>query len=180
VYGIPFHRPAAHMEAFLDRLLERLGNDGSRPPQVLVAALGERMLRLAAAKSDGIILAYVNPRAIEDYVVPIVNGAARKAGRSRPRIVVVQMLCVTEDPALARAHMAEVLAPIMNTPQFRVAIDRDGLSSAADVALVGDEAEVGAGIRRLFDAGATDVAALLFGDTLSRDCAGELLSSLSA
>jgi hypothetical protein len=75
--------------------------------------------------------------------------------------------------------MAEVLAPIMGIPQFRVVIDREGLSSAADLALVGDEAEVGAGIQRLFDAGATDVAALLFGDTLSRDRAWDLLSSLA-
>jgi alkanesulfonate monooxygenase SsuD/methylene tetrahydromethanopterin reductase-like flavin-dependent oxidoreductase (luciferase family) len=179
VYGIPFRRPAARMEAFLDRLSERMDGDGSRRPQVLVAALGERMLRLAGAKSDGIILTYVNARAIEDYAGPIVNGAARQAGRSAPRIVVAQILCVTDDPASARAHMAEVLAPIMQIPQFRVAIDRDGLSSAADVALVGDEGEVEAGIRRLFAAGATDVAALLFGDTLSRDRAWELLSSLS-
>jgi alkanesulfonate monooxygenase SsuD/methylene tetrahydromethanopterin reductase-like flavin-dependent oxidoreductase (luciferase family) len=178
-YGIPFRRPVAHMEAFLDRLLDRLGPDGSRRPQVLVAALGERMLRLGAAKSDGVVLTYVNARAIDEYAAPIVARAAREAGKSAPRIVVVAMLCVTDDPGLARARMAEVLAPTMSRPQFRVAIDGQGLTGAADLALVGDEAEVGAGIQRLFGAGATDVAALLFGDTASRDRAWDLLSSLA-
>jgi alkanesulfonate monooxygenase SsuD/methylene tetrahydromethanopterin reductase-like flavin-dependent oxidoreductase (luciferase family) len=180
VYGIPFRRPVAHMEQFLDRLLERLGSDRSERPQVLVAALGERMLRLAAAKSDGVILTYVNPRTIEDYVAPIVAAGAREAGRSAPRVVVAQMVWVTDDAVSARARMAEILAPIMQIPQFRVAIDREGLKSAADLALVGDEGEVEAGIRRLFAAGATDVAALLFGDTQSRDRSWDLLSSLSA
>jgi alkanesulfonate monooxygenase SsuD/methylene tetrahydromethanopterin reductase-like flavin-dependent oxidoreductase (luciferase family) len=178
-YGIPFRRPAAHMEAFLDRLFERLGTDGSKRPPVLVAALGERMLSLGAAKSDGVILTYVNARAIEEYAAPIVARAASDAGRSAPRMVVVAMLSVTDDPGPGRARMAEVLAPTMDRPQFRVAIDRQGLSGPADLALVGDEAEVGAGIQRLFDAGATDVAALLFGDTVSRNRAWDLLSSLA-
>jgi 5,10-methylenetetrahydromethanopterin reductase len=84
VYGIPYARPAATMESFLDRVLDCLGLDPAARPPVLVAAPGPRMLRLPATKSDGVILTYVNPRSVGEYFVPAVAAAAREAGRPNP------------------------------------------------------------------------------------------------
>jgi alkanesulfonate monooxygenase SsuD/methylene tetrahydromethanopterin reductase-like flavin-dependent oxidoreductase (luciferase family) len=70
-------------------------------------------------------------------------------------------LWVTDDEAAARGRLAEILVGTMQRPQFRVAIDREGLKSAADVALVGDEEKVAAGIEKYAAAGVTDLGALL-------------------
>jgi alkanesulfonate monooxygenase SsuD/methylene tetrahydromethanopterin reductase-like flavin-dependent oxidoreductase (luciferase family) len=58
-------------------------------------------------------------------------------------------------------------------------LDREGLSGPAEIALVGDEKTVGAGIARLADAGVTDFLAAEFGaDDAERTRTRELLRSL--
>ena len=47
-------------------------------------------------------------------------------------------------------------------PSYRAMLDREGAEGPADVAIVGDEATVAAGIRRIADAGATDFSAAEF------------------
>ena len=60
---------------------------GARPVPVLVAALGEQMLRLCGRLADGTILWMTGPKTIEKHVAPTLFAAARDAGRPRPRIV---------------------------------------------------------------------------------------------
>jgi alkanesulfonate monooxygenase SsuD/methylene tetrahydromethanopterin reductase-like flavin-dependent oxidoreductase (luciferase family) len=64
-------------------------------------------------------------------------------------------------------------------PSYRAMLDREGAAGPADVAIVGDEREVEAGIARLADAGVTDFAAVEFGaDGDERRRTRELLRSL--
>jgi alkanesulfonate monooxygenase SsuD/methylene tetrahydromethanopterin reductase-like flavin-dependent oxidoreductase (luciferase family) len=44
-------------------------------------------------------------------------------------------------------------------PSYRAILDKEGAADAADVAIIGGEAEVEAQIRRLADAGVTDFVA---------------------
>jgi alkanesulfonate monooxygenase SsuD/methylene tetrahydromethanopterin reductase-like flavin-dependent oxidoreductase (luciferase family) len=46
-------------------------------------------------------------------------------------------------------------------PSYRAMLDREGVDGPADIALIGDEATVRAGIARLRDAGVTDFNAEL-------------------
>ncbi|MBQ6644453.1 MAG: LLM class F420-dependent oxidoreductase, partial [Saccharopolyspora sp.] len=64
---------------------------------------------------------------------------------------------VTDDVAAARAHAAEVLGFYDDIPSYRKVIAAEGLSSAADLLLAGDEDTVAAGLRRYVDAGATEI-----------------------
>jgi alkanesulfonate monooxygenase SsuD/methylene tetrahydromethanopterin reductase-like flavin-dependent oxidoreductase (luciferase family) len=64
---------------------------------------------------------------------------------------------MTSDPAGARAHAFEALGGRASNPSYQAVLEREGISRAADLALVGDEETVAAGIRRYLDAGATDV-----------------------
>ena len=58
-------------------------------------------------------------------------------------------------------------------------LDREGAAGPEDVAIIGNEAEVRAGIERLADAGVTDfVAAEFGGDADERTGTRELLRSL--
>ena len=49
-------------------------------------------------------------------------------------------------------------------PEYQQVIEREGVEHAADMAFIGDENAIRAGIERLRDAGATEFGAALFGD----------------
>ena len=64
---------------------------------------------------------------------------------------------MTDDPERARAHAFATLGGYARTPAYQAVLEREGISNVADLALIGDEETVAAGIRRYLDAGATDV-----------------------
>jgi alkanesulfonate monooxygenase SsuD/methylene tetrahydromethanopterin reductase-like flavin-dependent oxidoreductase (luciferase family) len=99
---------------------------------------------------------------IRDYVVPTISAAAGAAGRPAPRIVCCLPVCVTSDPAAARASAAEVFAIYGQLPSYRAMLDREGAAGPGDVALVGDEDAVSAQIAALAAAGVTDFVAVEF------------------
>ena len=86
---------------------------------------------------------------------------------------------MTDDPDGARERAAKIYAMYGYLPSYRAMLDREGAEGPADVALVGDEATVAAGIQRVADAGATDFSAAEFahGDD-ERRRTRELLRSL--
>jgi hypothetical protein len=51
-----------------------------------------------------------------------------------------------------------------NLPSYRAMLDKEGAAGPGDVAIVGDEAAVVAGIRSMADAGTTEFVAAVFGD----------------
>ena len=79
-------------------------------PQVLVAALGPVMLRIAGRHSDGTITWATGPKTLEQHIIPVINGAAEEAGRSAPRIVAGFPICITDKVDETRALAAEVFA----------------------------------------------------------------------
>jgi alkanesulfonate monooxygenase SsuD/methylene tetrahydromethanopterin reductase-like flavin-dependent oxidoreductase (luciferase family) len=64
---------------------------------------------------------------------------------------------VTSDPPRAREHAFAALGRQAGNPSYRAVLEREGISHPAELALVGDEETVAAGIRRYLDAGATDI-----------------------
>lgn len=175
--GVPFDRPARHMDEYLSVLLPALrdravdatgeiwsghveaiaGLPHASPPSVLVAAMGPRMLRIAAERTDGVVLWLSGPRTIEEHIGPSL-AAARPAGAAPARIVASVPICVTSDPDGVRATIATFLAGYNDLPSYRGVMDREGAAGPEDVSIVGDEDEVRAGIERLAAAGTTDFA----------------------
>jgi 5,10-methylenetetrahydromethanopterin reductase len=147
------------------------------PVPVLVAALGEKMLRLAGAMADGTMTWMTGGRTIAEHIAPIINAAAADAGRPSPRVIVSLPVAVTDDPADARDKAAKLFAIYGQLPSYRAMLDREGAAGPGDVALVGDEATVRAGIEKLFEQGATEFSAAPF-DNLDRTNA--LLADLAA
>ncbi|HEY1819537.1 MAG TPA: hypothetical protein VGG83_06385 [Trebonia sp.] len=90
-------------------------------------------------------------------IVPAISAAAAAAGRPAPRIAAGVPASVTAHPDGARAHAFAYLGGNARNPSYRAALEREGISHPADLALVGDEETVAAGLRRYLDAGATDV-----------------------
>jgi len=179
MYGYSFDKPARHMREYLAVLLpllagENVSFDGeslhahiglsvprSRPNlPVLLAALAPQMLKLAGTKADGTILWMTGPKTVRDYIVPTLTAAASEAGRPSPRVVCVLPVCVTDDPAQARADADQVFTIYGVLPSYRAMLDREGAAGPGDVAIVGDEDSVSEQIRALAEAGVTDFVAL--------------------
>jgi F420-dependent oxidoreductase-like protein len=195
-FGLSFERPARHLREYLTALLPLLrGEDvayrgdtlaaagrlvvpGAEPPSVLVGALGPAMLRIAGELADGTVTVWAGPRALADHVVPTLTKAAR--GRPDPRVAAFTIVCVTADPDARRGEIARRLGPAGTQPSYRAILDREGATGPADTAVLGDEEAVAAGLRRLADAGATEVVALLLGeDAVEQDRTMRLLAELN-
>ncbi|HEX9034593.1 MAG TPA: TIGR03564 family F420-dependent LLM class oxidoreductase [Streptosporangiaceae bacterium] len=177
MYGYSFDGPATHMSEYLSILLPllegqqatfvgttmRAGIGLSTPRggqvEVLLAALGPQMLRLAGQRTAGTILWMTGPATVRDYIVPTINAAAQQAGRPAPRVVCTLPVCVTSEPGDARARAAEVFQIYGHLPSYRAMLDREGVAGPGDVAIVGDEDAVTSQIMALAGYGVTDFVA---------------------
>lgn len=181
--GIPFDRPIRHLREYLSILAPLLA-DGKvsfrgellsceaslfQPPArrvpLVVAALGPQALAVAGALADGTTLAWVGPRTIRSHIVPRLREAAERAGRPAPRVIATLPICATDDAPRVRAGVAKTLAMYGELPSYRAMFEREGARGPADVALIGDEAQLRAQVEELADAGVTDFAASEFTPT---------------
>ena len=93
-----------------------------------------------------------------------ITKAAAAHGRPAPRIAAGIPVCVTDDPDGARQRAATAFMVYGILPSYRAMLDREGLAGPADLALVGSEDEVRAGIDRYAGAGVTDFLAVEFAE----------------
>jgi F420-dependent oxidoreductase-like protein len=196
MFGYSFDKPVRHMREYLAILLpllrgETVDFDGetlhahlaiavpdAAPCPVVLAALGPQMLALAGAVADGTVTWMTGPATLAAHTVPTITAAADTAGRPAPRVVVALPVCVADDEAAARERAAQAFQVYGFLPSYRAMLDREGAAGPADVAIVGDEAAVRAGIERVAEAGATDFVAAEFGTSADRTRTRELLRSL--
>lgn len=194
-WGMSFERPLRYMQEYLAILLPLLRGEavdyrGERlkansqvmvaeipQPSVVLAALGERMLRLAGEQTDGTALWMVGPKTLESHIVPVISAAAREAGRPAPRILVGLPICVTDNPQAAHDRAARSLGNYGQLPSYRAMLDREGAEGPADVMLVGNETEVERQLARLEEAGATDFTASPLGSADDQRRTMEFLQS---
>ena len=180
-WGLSFERPVEYMQEYLAILQPLLHGQSAAfsgrrfksqmqlatpevtPPSVVLAALGERMLRLAGEQTDGTATWMVGPKTLASHITPIITAAARKAGRPAPRIIVGLPICVTNDPEAARARAARVFERYGQLPSYKAMLEREGAANPADVAVVGSEADVEWQLAEIERAGGTELNASVFG-----------------
>ena len=187
-YGLSYDHPGADTEEYVGILapvlrgetVVRAGAHWSvdstdraatpdHPVPVLLAALGARLLRVAGEIADGTITWLATARTLETHVVPKITAAATAAGRPPPRIVAGLPVAVHDDTDEARAAQAGRAALYGQRPNFQRLVELGGASSAAETAVVGDEASVAGQLQALLDAGATDIHAAAFPVGADRD-----------
>jgi F420-dependent oxidoreductase-like protein len=177
MFGMSYDHPAKHMEEYLqiiapllrrepadfagEQLTGKLSMDvGDTPPvPLLVAALGPALLKLAGTHSHGTSTWMTGPRTLEEHIIPTISAAAAEAGHEAPRVVCGLPVCLTDNPDAAREHIAKSLQIYGMLPSYRAMLDREGVAGPADLAIVGDEQALRAGIARVREAGATDLNA---------------------
>ncbi len=178
VLGLSYARRASHMREYLEVLGPLLRGEPARfhgeeyrvdltldvpeaqPVPVLIAALGDRMLRIAGRSAAGTILWMTGPRTIESHIAPKLRAAAREAGRPEPRIVAGVQIALTSDPGAAIERLTRSMAVYGQLPSYRAMLDKEG-AEPADLALVGDEKALDAGLARLRDVGVSDFEAVI-------------------
>ena len=177
--GMSYAKPASHMRDYLqviNPLLKgeavdfqgeqysaklALNTPDATPVPLLVAALGPKMLEITGTFADGTTTWVTGPITLEKHIIPAISKAAHAAGKAAPRIVAGLPIAVTSDVAAAKAQIAKDLAMYGMLPSYRAMLDREGAAGPEDVALVGDETTVRAGIARLRDLGGTDFNAAI-------------------
>ncbi|MEV6068952.1 TIGR03564 family F420-dependent LLM class oxidoreductase [Nocardia sp. NPDC052001] len=173
-FGTPFDRPIARLREFLTATLQLLETGtadfhgelltvtptlptavpGAQPrPPVLVAAMGPQALSVSGELADGILPYLAGPKTLTTHIVPAVT----RASATKPRVVAFVPAVVTADIEAVRAHALDQLSFYEQVPSYSRVINLEGASRAADLALIGDEETVAAGIHRYFEAGATEV-----------------------
>ena len=116
--GHTFDRPLTRMReyvaAYHGAVYKGPMVDGWGDPPVLVAALRERMLTLAATDADGAFPYLVTPER-----VAWMRGVLDAAGAEHPPLLAVTMPAVLERDAAAARHAARAyLAPYLRTPTY--------------------------------------------------------------
>jgi len=178
---IEWDRPVRHMLDYLD-VLQPLLTDGKvshqgdiwsfmgsggrpthEPPKVMLAAMGEQMLRVAGRRTDGTILWCVGPATIEQQILPIINDAAEKAGRDAPSIVCSLPVWVTDDLVPAKNFVATAFKDYAVLPSYRAMLDIERVQGLESIALIGSEQQVADGLGRIAESGATDFTGVLMG-----------------
>jgi F420-dependent oxidoreductase-like protein len=134
---------------------------GAENVPVLIAALGDHMLRIAGRSADGTVLWMTGPATIEGHVGPKLLAAASEAGRPEPRIAAGFPIVLTNDVEGARKKIAESLVVYGQLPSYRAMLDKEGAEGPADIAIVGDAKVLDAGLARLRDVGVTDFTAAI-------------------
>lgn len=137
------------------------------------------MLRIAGELTDGTVATWTGPRTLGDHIVPRLTAAADAAGRANPEVVASLPVAVTDDAGAARAWVVERFGAAHDMPSYRAVLDHEGVETVGDVVIAGDEAQVELQVRRLADAGATELIAVPFGDPAQVERTLDLLGALA-
>jgi F420-dependent oxidoreductase-like protein len=183
MFGMSYDKPVRHLREYLSVLMPLSRNEpanfdgemykvhagisakGSNGFSVVVAALGEQMLRVTAALADGTLTWCTGPATLAAHTIPTITRAAEEFGRPAPRVIAALPVCVTNDTEAAAARAAETFAAYGALPSYRAMLDREGVAGPADIAIIGNTEEVRNRVGALADIGVTDFAAVEFGET---------------
>ena len=183
MWGMSFDKPVRHMREYLEVMMPLLEGKpvshageafnvnggvnvpGGTRPNVVIAALGEQMLKVTAALADGTLTWCTGPQTLANHTIPTLKAAADKAGRDSTRVIAALPVRVTNDREAALQRAAQVFVVYGQLPSYRAMLDKEGAAGPADIAIIGSASEVADRIMALGEIGVTDFAAVEFGAT---------------
>ena len=115
------------------------------------------MLELAGQLTQGTTLGSCGPRTIATSIVPRINDAAARAGRTRPRVLALVGIAVTDDPRSAYLEAVQQGELYASLPSYRAVLEQEGVESGADLLLAGSMAKIVEGLHRYVAAGVTEL-----------------------
>lgn len=181
MFGIPFEKPAAHTEEYLQVLtslvrggaVSHMGEqyrvngtiavNGAAPFPIYTAALGPRMLKAAGKIADGTVTWMTGRKTIESHISPTIKAAAEEAERPAPSIIVGLPVAVCDDVPAAQERASRIFAIYPTLPSYRAMLDREGIADASGLIVAGDESAVESQLNEYVDAGATEFCLVVVG-----------------
>jgi len=172
VRGHTYEKPVPAMRAYLDGITK--GQDGAASWPIAIAALGPRMLALAAERTQG---------ALPYNTTPAHTATAKKTLGPSKWLVAEQKVCLETNPVRARALARKELERYMQLDNYRnnwlrIGFTEHDLAEGGSdrfidaMVLWGEPDTVKRGLRAHFDAGATHVCLQPVheeGDVIARD-----------
>ena len=146
--GLSYAKPARHMREYMAVLGPLLRGEHAKyegehyrvnlglevaeadPVPVVIAALGDHMLRIAGRTASGSILWVTGPNTIEKHIVPKLRAAAAEAGRPEPRVVAGLPIVLTTKPESVRESIAKMLVMYGQLPSYRAHAGQGGCCRA--------------------------------------------------
>jgi F420-dependent oxidoreductase-like protein len=172
--GLSMDRPAAYVREYVEALGPLLAGDptdyvgerltargqvaiaGAETPELILAALGPRMLKTAGELTAGTTTSWAGPEVIENFIRPTIDRAASAAGRPEPQVIAGVCVAVTDDPDATRQWIHDQFGAAGDMPAYRAVLDRGGKAGPEDTAVLGDEKTVAKELQRFADAGTTE------------------------
>ena len=174
--GFSYDKPARHMREYLSVLMPLVRGEaanfdgeqyrvhglqmdipGGEGMDVVIAALGPVMLKLAAEMTAGTNTWMVGPKTMDNHILK----SLREAGSADPTVVAGLPIVLTTNVDAAREAIAENLTIYGQLPSYRAMLDREGAAGPADIAIVGDENTLRGEIKRFEDMGVSDFNAAI-------------------
>jgi probable F420-dependent oxidoreductase len=130
--GHRYDRPLTRMRQFLAAYRAAVYRgpiaSGSGDPPILIAALRERMLALAATDADGAFPYLVTPERVA-WTRGVLDAAAPER-ETRPILAVSMPAVLESDPDVARAAARAYLGPYLRTPAYQACWSEQGFEEA--------------------------------------------------
>ena len=128
--------------------------------------------------ADGTVTWMTGEKTLESHIIPVIGKGADSVGKPTPRIAAGFPVVLTNDVDGAKGFISKTLQIYGMLPSYRAMLDREGMAGPADLAIVGDEAEVRARMSRLKDIGVTDFcASIVAADIETHDRTFDFLAS---
>ncbi|MFI5692183.1 TIGR03564 family F420-dependent LLM class oxidoreductase [Kribbella sp. NPDC051586] len=174
MFGLSMDRPAAYVREYIEALGPLLAGEptdyagerltargqleiaGAEAPELILAALGPRMLKTAGELTAGTTTSWAGPEVIESFIRPTIDAAATAAGRPAPQVVAGVCVAVTGDPDATRNWIGSHYGAAGGMPSYRAVLDRGGKAGPEETAVLGDEETVAKELQRFADAGTTE------------------------
>ncbi|RZV46308.1 MAG: TIGR03564 family F420-dependent LLM class oxidoreductase [Acidimicrobiales bacterium] len=186
MWGLPWDKPYSRFVEYLDALIPLINDQQvsvsgqwttqrsqiSVPgdaPDLMLAALGPKMLKLAGERASGTITWMTGPNTIRDHIRPNLGDGSIVAGVSA---------VVTDDVESSRAFINKALAIYPTLPSYRAVMDREGAEEPADLALIGSAEQIVDGLGRYAEAGTTEVAISRVGNDAQNEATLEAVRGL--
>ncbi|MGW6197167.1 TIGR03564 family F420-dependent LLM class oxidoreductase [Kribbella sp. NPDC055110] len=172
--GLSMDRPAAYVREYVEALGPLLAGEptdyvgerltargqvaiaGAETPELILAALGPRMLKTAGELTAGTTTSWAGPEVIENFIRPTIDRAATAAGRPEPQVIAGVCVAVTDNPDTTRRWIHDQFGAAGDMPAYRAVLDRGGKAGPEDTAVLGDEETVAKELQRFADAGTTE------------------------